>query len=110
MDVQPLGLLEAQAALECVTPVFSSEAILLPFDVLQRHTVTFGVGHRMGRRGPRRGRESPWLCLPIHLGQIQFYHFTPGWSGIQQAVGCLSTEPESQVSQGSGASGWVLWL
>lgn len=60
--------------------------------------------------GPGRGRESPWLCLPIHFGHIQFYHFIPGWSGIQQAVGCLSTEPESQVSQGSGASGWVLWL
>lgn len=68
-----------------------------------------GFGAQERRRAQGGGGTAP-LCLPIISGQIQFYHFIPGWSGIQQAVGCLSPAPESRVSPGSGASGWVLWL
>lgn len=72
MGVQPLRLLEAQAALKCITPIFSSEAILLPFDVLQRHTITSGLVHRAGRRGPGRGGKAPGSVCPFIVGKFSF--------------------------------------
>lgn len=69
--------------------------------------------HRTGRRREEEGSgegDEALLCLPVLCGQIQLHHFIPGWSGIQQAVACLSAAPGSRVSEGNGASGRVLWL
>lgn len=76
MDAQPSRSLEAQAALECTAPIFSSQAILLLFDVPQWLTITFGLVHRRGRRrweeGTGRGRESSGSVFPIFPGKFSF--------------------------------------
>lgn len=65
-------------------------------------TITLGLVPRRRRRGGGAGggRRRPPLGLPVLSRQIPFAHFIPGWSGVQRAVGCLSTEPEPWVPGG----------
>lgn len=59
----------------------------------QSHSVWCTGGEGEGRERAGGGGEPAQLRLPMLSGQIRPYHFIPGWSGMQQAVGCFPQRP-----------------